>query len=644
MPDKIMEQWTTRDSIELYNIENWGSSFFSVNDKGNVTLLSNTGTGGIDLKELVDDLKKRGIKAPIIIRFSDILKSKVEEINNCFQSAIKEYSYKGEYRAVFPIKTNQQKQITESVIKFGRDFHYGLEAGSKAELIVSLAMINSDESLIVCNGYKDYEYLNLALYAQKMGLKVIPVVEKFSELEMIVKIAEKLGMKPRFGVRAKLSTKGSGRWEGSGGDRAKFGLTVTEFLAVLDFLKERNLMDSFVLLHFHLGSQISNIRSIKESIDEASRIYTELAKKGAGLKYLDVGGGLGVDYDGSKTVFSSSINYTMQEYANDVVSGIMTALDDAEVPHPTIVSESGRAIVAHHSAVIMEALGCVSFGQSDVPERPKEELPQIVETFYEIYSNVSRKNYQESYHDAVHAKGEVLSLFRLGYLSLEMRSLTERLFWGICQKILNILRELKYVPDEFTGLEKMMSDTYFCNFSVFQSVPDCWAVDHLFPVMPIHRLNERPTKKAIIADITCDSDGKIDRFIDLHDVKYVLDLHSLNGEDYYLGIFMTGAYQETLGDLHNLFGDINAVHVALDPNGGYIIEDVVAGEPVEEVLSYIDYSPKECIQRVRAHMERAVRNQKISLEESAQFAMIYERGLDGYTYLTRFWEGADLAK
>lgn len=633
MVNNILNGWTIKDSSELYNIENWGSGFFSINEKGNVQILPHEGTQGIDLRDLVEDLIKRGIYPPMIIRFSDILKRKVEEINNCFLSAIKEYGYQGDYRAVFPIKTNQQKQVAESVVRYGEAYQYGLEAGSKAELIASLSLITSDNVIIICNGYKDNEYLRLILYAQKSGLSVIPVVEKFSELELIVELAKKLKMKPRLGIRAKLSTKGAGRWEGSGGDKAKFGLNVTEIIEAFDYLKRSKMLESFQLLHFHLGSQISNIRSIKEAIEEASRIYLELAKKGAGLCYLDVGGGVGVDYDGSKTVFSSSINYNLQEYANDIVAGVMSILENSGVKHPTIISETGRAVVAHHSAVITKVMGSVSYGSITIPERPTGDVPPIINTFYEIYNSVSRKNFQEAYHDAVHAKGDALSLFKLGYLSLEMRSLAEQLFWAICQKILKLIKELDYIPDELEGLEKAMADTYFCNFSVFQSVPDCWAVGQLFPVMPIHRLNERPVNKAVIADITCDSDGKIDRFIDLHDVKYVLNVHPLNGGAYYLGIFMTGAYQETLGDLHNLFGDINAVHVGVDPNGGYVVEHVVEGESVREVLSYVDYHPKECFQKLRGHLERAVRSGKITLEESAAFSKSFERGLEGYTYL-----------
>lgn len=629
----MVKTWNKADSTDLYNIENWGVDFFAINDKGHIQVLPHTSGGGIDLKDLIDDLIRRRIQPPLILRFSDILRHRVGQINESFRSAIKEYEYEGEYRAVFPIKTNQQKQVAQSVLKFGKDYCYGLEAGSKAELIAALSLIESQDQFIICNGYKDNEYLELILFAQKMGLSVIPVVEKFTEIELILKISKDLRIKPRFGIRAKLSTRGSGRWENSGGDRSKFGLNSTELIETIKYLKEHKMLKSFELIHFHLGSQISNIRKIKEAIEEASRVYLSLAKEGAGLKYLDVGGGLGVDYDGSKTVFSSSINYTMQEYANDIVAGILAVFENSGVKHPVIISESGRAIVAHHSVVITKVIGSVSYGISSVPPKPVEEIPAVIETFYEIYNTVSVKNFQEAYHDAIHTKEDAFSLFKLGYLSLEMRSLAERLFWGICQKLLKIVRDVEYVPEEFEGLEKAMSDTYFCNFSVFQSVPDCWAINHLFPVMPIHRLEEKPNKKAIIADITCDSDGKIDRFIDLHDVKYVLDVHQLNDKPYYLGIFMTGAYQETLGDLHNLFGDINAVHVALDPNGGYIIEHVEEGESIQEVLAYVDYHPKECMQRLRHHLEEAFRTGKISLEESAEIRTIYEKGMVSYTYL-----------
>lgn len=630
------KSWTIEDSIELYNIRSWGSDFFSANSKGNIQVLPGTEHGGIDLKCLVHDLTRRGINPPIIVRFSDILKHKVEEINYCFMSAIKEYGYNGEYRAVFPIKTNQQKQVCESVLKYGTDFQYGLEVGSKSELIAALSMIKSGKSFVICNGYKDEEYLELVLYSQKSGLAVIPVIEKYTELEKIMSIADALDIKPRLGIRSRLSSKGSGRWEASTGDRSKFGLSATELLASIDYLKERKMLDALELLHFHLGSQISNIRSIKDSIEEASRIYIELAGKGVGLKYIDVGGGLGVDYDGSKTVFQSSINYTMQEYANDIVAGIIAKFEDSGVKHPTIISESGRAVIAYHSVVVVNVIGASSYGSPDVPTKPDFEIPSVIENFYEIYSTLTTKNFQEFYHDAVHAREEALALFKLGYLSLEMRSLSDRLFWGICKKILKIARDLEYVPEELEGLERAMSDIYFCNFSVFQSVPDIWAVGHLFPVLPIHRLDEEPTKRATIADITCDSDGKIDKFIDLHDVKNVIELHKLNGEPYYLGIFMTGAYQETLGDFHNLFGDINAVHVSLDPDGGYRIEHVVEGESVGEILSYVDYHPKDCMRALRDHLEEAVRAGKLTLEDSADFKKLYSNGLDNYPYLNHF--------
>jgi len=632
----VMQQWTIRDSLELYNIEKWGLGFFGINEAGHVTVHPR-GPGGptLDLKALVDELQRRGIALPILIRFSDILRARVEALNLAFQKAIQDYGYRSRYLGVYPIKVNQQRQVVEEVITYGRPYHFGLEAGSKPELLAVLALLPSPEPLIICNGYKDEEFVEMALLATKLGKNVIPVVEKFSELELIARLAQKLNVVPRIGVRAKLAARGSGRWESSGGDRSKFGLTVTELVRAVDYLREVGMLDSLQLLHFHLGSQITNIRSVRGGLEEASRIYVEMAKCGAPMRFFDVGGGLAVDYDGSQTNFVSSTNYSMQEYANDVVSAIMEACDASGVPHPVIVSESGRAITAHHSVLVFNVLGTSEFGSLNVPETLPENTHDLVFNLLDVYKGITRKNFQEAYHDAIHYRDECMTVFKLGYLSLAERSLAETIFWGCCQKILRIVRDMEYVPDELEGLERQLADTYFCNFSCFQSLPDHWAVQQLFPIVPIHRLDEEPTRRAVLADITCDSDGKIDRFIDLRDVKSVLELHPLNGGEYYIGAFICGAYQEILGDMHNLFGDTNAVHVRLEDDGGYVIEHVVKGDTVKEVLHYVQCSPQDLIDRLRRSVETAVRQGLISLEESGQFLEKYERGLEGYTYLGR---------
>jgi arginine decarboxylase len=521
----------------------------------------------------------------------------------------------------------------EEVVKTGRPYNYGLEAGSKPELLAVMAMLEDPEALIVCNGYKDEEYVETALLASKLGRTVLMVVEKPSELKLIHDVSKRTGIKPRIGIRAKLSTRGAGKWEASGGDRSKFGLSAAEMLKAIDYLRSVDLLDTFELLHFHLGSQISAIRSVKEATKEAGRYYVELVKLGVPVKYLDVGGGLGVDYDGSQTNYPSSMNYTMQEYANDIVYGVKEQCDQGNVPHPCIVSESGRAVVAHHAVLVMDVLG-VSELSYDVPEKVKDDGHRIVKDLYVTHRDMTRKNFLEAYHDAAADKDEVLQLFSLGHLSLEERVLAENLFWAICQKVLRFAKELDEPPEELEHLERTLSDTYFCNFSVFQSLPDSWAIDQLFPIAPIHRLNEEPVRRAVLADITCDSDGKIDHFIDRRDVKDVLELHPLTGDDYYIGIFLVGAYQEILGDMHNLFGDTNDVQVTLG-TGGYQIEHVLVGDTVSEMLSYVAYSKDELIMKLRRSVEGALRENRMSLEESRVLLRRYEAGLAGYTYLER---------
>jgi arginine decarboxylase len=632
----IPRKWTVADSAEVYGVKYWGNSYFSVNDAGNVQSHPGGPDGArIDLKELVDEVARRGIGLPLLIRFSDVLKSRIVELNETFKRAIAEYGYKGEYKGVYPIKVNQHRYVVEEIVQFGRPYHYGLEAGSKPELLAVMAMLDDEEALVVCNGYKDEEYIETALMASKLGRTVLIVVEKFSELSLIAEVAKKVGVRPRIGIRVKLAAKGSGRWEASGGDRSKFGLSTREVVEAINFLRANDLLNCFELLHFHLGSQISAIRAVKNALREAGRFYVEVCKMGAPLKYFDAGGGLGVDYDGSQTNFASSMNYSTQEYANDIVFSLQEICDAGGIPHPTIVTESGRAVVAHHSMLVVDILGVGEFDVGKAPDKVGKDASRVVKNLFETYKDVSRKNVLEAYHDALEYKEEALQLFNLGNLSLEDRVVAEDIFWAVCQKLLKIVREMREVPEELEGLERALSDTYFCNFSMFQSLPDIWAIDQLFPIMPIHRLGEEPTRRAVLADITCDSDGKIDHFIDRRDVKSVLELHPVNGHDYYLGIFLIGAYQEILGDLHNLFGNTNTVHVSLAAGGGYQIEHVVTGDTVTDVLKYVSYSREELVARVRRFAELAVRASRMSLEETRSMLRMYEEGLAGYTYLER---------
>ena len=630
-------KWNVGDSAEVYGVKYWGNSYFSINDAGNVQSHPNGADGAkIDLKELVDEVARRGIGLPLLIRFSDVLKSRIVELNETFKRAIAEYGYKGNYKGVYPIKVNQHRFVVEEIVQFGRPYHYGLEAGSKPELLAVMAMLDDEEALIVCNGYKDEEYIETALMASKLGRTVLIVVEKYSELSLIAEVAKKVGVRPRIGIRVKLAAKGSGRWEASGGDRSKFGLSTREVVEAINFLRANDLLSCFELVHFHLGSQISAIRAVKNALREAGRFYVEICRLGAPLKYFDAGGGLGVDYDGSQTNFASSMNYTTQEYANDIVFSLQEICDAGGVPHPTIVTESGRAVVAHHSMLVVDILGVGEFDVGKAPEQVGNEASRVVKNLFETFREVSRKNVLESYHDALEYKEEALQLFNLGNLSLPERVVAEDIFWGVCQKLLKMVRDMREVPEELEGLERALSDTYFCNFSMFQSLPDIWAIDQLFPIMPIHRLNEEPTRRAVLADITCDSDGKIDHFIDRRDVKSVLELHPINnGQDYYLGIFLIGAYQEILGDLHNLFGNTNTVHVSLAAGGGYQIEHVVTGDTVTDVLKYVSYSREELVARVRRFAELAVRANRMSLEETRSMLRMYEEGLAGYTYLER---------
>lgn len=644
LPTEPAKTWTIEDSEELYRINGWGEPYFSINAAGHITVSPKGDRGGsLDLFELVNALKQRNLNLPLLIRFSDILEDRIERLNSAFAKAIARYNYPGVYRGVFPVKCNQQRHLVEALVKFGRPYQFGLEAGSKPELMIALAAMTTPGALLICNGYKDREYIETAILAQRLGKTPIIVLEQIEEVPLVIEAGRKLGIRPILGVRAKLSAKGIGRWGISAGDRAKFGLTIPEILNTVEQLRAADMLDSLQLLHYHIGSQISAIAVVKDAIREASQIYVELSKLGANMKYLDVGGGLGVDYDGSKTNFYASKNYNIQNYANDIVAEVKEACEERNITAPTLVSESGRAIASHQSVLVFDVLG-TSEVLSGVPDplQPKEHL--IIRNLYETYQSISVENYQEAYHDATQFKEEAISLFTFGYVSLPERARAELLYWACCHKILQIARQQDYVPDDLEDLEQIMASIYYVNLSVFQSAPDSWAIDQLFPIMPIHRLDEEPTRRGTLADLTCDSDGKIDQFIDLRDVKHVLELHPLkpvansqtsthNHEPYYLGMFLNGAYQEIMGNLHNLFGDTNAIHITLTPKG-YQIDHVVKGDTMTEVLGYVQYDSEDLVESIRQQTEQALQDKQITLQESQLLLQNYERSLSRYTYLS----------
>ncbi|MCA9080942.1 MAG: biosynthetic arginine decarboxylase [Planctomycetaceae bacterium] len=626
--------WTAVDAADLYEVPRWGKSYFSVSAEGHLLVHPDRDPQrSIDMKELADRLQLRGLDLPILVRFNGILKDRMRELHDCFAKAIADHDYKGRYSFVYPIKVNQQREVVDKIVEYGRQYGFGLEAGSKPELLAVVA-VSEPHMPIICNGFKDDEFIETAMLALKMGRNIIPVVEKYTELELVLRYAEKVGVRPQIGMRVKLASRGSGRWQSSGGYRSKFGLTVAETLRGLQELESRGMTDCFKLLHFHLGSQITNIRQVKGAINEAVRVYCELSRRGAGLEYLDVGGGLGVDYDGSQTNFESSMNYTLQEYANDVVYHIQTVCDEAGVKHPTIISESGRAVAAYHSVLLFGTLGVTSQGNvAEVPKSIPDEYEQPIHDLMMTYQEVTARNVLEAYHDAQQALDMAMNLFSTGYLPLEQRVIAENLYFAISHKIRRLIKDLEYVPDELTGLDRLLSDTYFCNFSLFQSMPDSWAIKQLFPIMPIHRLNERPTQHAVLSDITCDSDGKIDCFIDRRDVKRTLRLHNFDGSTYVLGAFLIGAYQEILGDLHNLLGDTNAVHVELGDDGQVVLDAIIKGDTVADVLKYVQFDAGDMMARLQRSVEVAVREGRLDHQQAGRFVKYYEEGLHGYTYL-----------
>ncbi len=634
--------WSIDESAAAYEIRLWGKGFFDINAAGHVAVRPTRQPGvEIDLHEVVQGMRERGMKTPVLIHFSDLLERRLRDLREAFDTAIAENAYQGEYCGVYPVKVNQQRRVVEEVRKYGVPLGFGLEVGSKPELLAVMGMTtDSPDRLIICNGFKEERYIEFVTMAAKLGRNIIPVIENLNELHLIVSHAERLGVRPKVGVRVNLSTPGAGRWRHSSGSKAKFGLSLTEVLDVFEFLKARGMQDCLQLLHCHMGSQIHDIRQITSGVNELARIYSQLVQLGAGMKYLDVGGGLGIDYDGSQTAFEFSMNYTLPEYASTVVYKIMSVCNEEGVPHPTIVTESGRAMVAQQSVLVFDALGA---NRPDAVRAPEAlpvvdgaELPRPLVELWETYRTVSERRLVEHYHDALEARDEGVRLFSLGYMSLEHRAMLDRLYWATCAKIRDRVREMDTdeVPEELDDIEGDMSDIYFCNLSIFQSLPDTWAIKQRFPIMPIHRLNERPTRKATLADITCDSDGKIDRFCDDHDVKKWLELHDFkDGEDYFIGCFLCGAYQETLGDLHNLFGDTHVAHVRLDDDGDWWIDEVVHGDTVREVLSYVQYDVNDLSAAIRRECEIAVRDKRMTAAESQAYLRAYEAGLSGYTYL-----------
>ena len=629
-----MKKWTIEDSKELYNINGWGVSYFGINEEGNVYVSPSKDQTRIDLKEVMNELALRDVTTPVLLRFPDILDNRIEQTASCFQKAKKEYDYKAENFIIYPMKVNQMQPVVEEIISHGRKFNLGLEAGSKPELHAVIAVQCQSDSLIICNGYKDQSYIELALLAQKMGKRIFIVIEKLNELEIIAKAAKKLNVKPNLGIRIKLASSGSGKWEESGGDASKFGLTSSELLEALRILDEKGLHNCLRLIHFHIGSQITKIRRIQTALREAAQFYINLHKMGYNVDFVDCGGGLGVDYDGTRSPSSeSSVNYTIQEYVNDCVYTFVDAANKNNIQHPNIITESGRSLAAHHSVLVIDVLETASLPRMSEEFEPTETDHQLVKDLYEIWDNLNPRSILEDWHDAEQIREEALDLFAHGIVDLKTRAEIEGMYWSICREINTLTKQLKHVPEELRKMDKLLADKYFCNFSLFQSLPDSWAIDQLFPILPIQRLDERPTRNATLQDITCDSDGKIANFVTNRHISHVLPVHQLKKtEQYYLGVFLVGAYQEILGDMHNLFGDTNAVHISVK-DGRYHIDQIIDGETVEEVLDYVQYNPKKLVRQLEIWVAKSVKAGKISLEEGKEFLSNYRSGLYGYTYL-----------
>ena len=631
-----MRKWRIEDTSELYNIKGWGRNYFSINDKGHVQVTPRQGFASVDLKEIMDELQVRDITPPVLLRFPDILDNRIEKISNCFKEASKTYDYKAQNYMIYPIKVNQMRQVVEEIIIYGKKFNIGLEAGSKPELHAVLATNIAENALIICNGYKDRNYIELALLAQKMGRRIYLVVEKLNELILIADIAKRLKIQPNVGIRIKLTSTGSGKWAESGGDQSKFGLNSSELLQALDILERRDMKDCLKLIHFHIGSQITKIRRIKNALREATQFYVQLSKLGYGVEFIDIGGGLGVDYDGTRSSSSeSSMNYSIQEYANDAISALVDACTKNNIPQPNIITESGRSLTAHHSILIFEVMETTSLPTWKDNETLPDDAHELARELYDIWDKLNQPRLFESWHDALQIREEALDLFSLGMLDLKTRAQIEKLFWSIAREVGEMAAEMKHAPEELRKIAKMLPDKYFCNFSLFQSLPDSWAIDQIFPIMPISRLDERPTRTCTIQDMTCDSDGKINNFITAGDMTSSLPVHPIKiGEKYYLGVFLVGAYQEILGDMHNLFGDTNEVHIIVNKDN-YEIDQAIDGETVADVLDYVQYSPKKLVRNVEGWVTASMKAGKITPEEGRNFISTYRSGLYGYTYLEK---------
>ncbi len=630
-----MRRWRIEDSAELYNITGWGLKYFSINDNGHVQVTPREGCASVDLKELMDELQIRDITAPVLLRFPDILDNRIEKISRCFKQAAEEYKYGAQNFIIYPIKVNQMRQVVDEIVSHGKKFNIGLEAGSKPELHAVLATNIDEHNLIICNGYKDENYVELALLAQKMGRRIFLVVEKLNELHLIARLAKRIGVRPNIGIRIKLSSSGSGKWEESGGDHSKFGLNSSELLEAVDALAKYKMEDCLKLIHFHIGSQITKIRRIKNALREATQFYVQLTKMGFSIDFIDIGGGLGVDYDGTRSSASeNSMNYSIQEYANDAISAIVDACEKNGLKQPNVITESGRSLSAHHSILIIETLETTQLPVWNDNEEVCDSDHELARELYQIWDRLGQQSLLESWHDALQIREEALDRFSLGMLDLHTRAQIEKLFWSVAREVNDIAKTMKHVPEELR-ISKMLPDKYFCNFSLFQSLPDSWAIDQMFPIMPISRLDEKPTRTATIQDVTCDSDGKINCFISSHGFSNALPIHPIkNGESYYLGVFLVGAYQEILGDMHNLFGDTNTVHVSVHKDG-YEIEQIIDGETVAEVLDYVQYNPKKLVRNVETWVTRSMKSGKITPEEGREFLSNYRSGLYGYTYLEK---------
>lgn len=629
-----MKKWTIEDSKELYNINGWGTSYFGINENGNVYVNPSKNNVKIDIRQIIDELALRDVTTPVLLRFPDILDNRIEKMASCFKKAAKEYNYKGESFIIYPIKVNQMQPVVDEIISHGRKFNLGLEAGSKPELHAVIAVQCKSDSLIICNGYKDENYIELAMLAQKLGKHIFLVVEKLNEIDVIAKAAKRLNVKPNLGIRIKLASSGSGKWAESGGDASKFGLTSSELLQAFDKLDEVGLHDCVKLIHFHIGSQITKIRRIQNALTEAGQYYVNLRKMGYNIEYVDCGGGLGVDYDGTRSSNSeSSVNYSIQEYINDCVYSFTDVANRNGIPHPNIITESGRSLAAHHSVLVLDVLGAASLPVMPEEFEAKPTDHKLVKDLYEIWCNLTPKTMLEDWHDAEQIREDSLDLFAHGMINLKTRAEIEAMYWSVCHEINGLTRGMKHIPDELRGLDKLLADKYFCNFSLFQSLPDCWGIDQLFPIMPLQRLDERPSRNCTLQDITCDSDGKISNFVAGGTLSNVLPVHALRkNEPYYIGVFLVGAYQEILGDMHNLFGDTNAAHISIKDDT-YHIDQIIDGETVEEVLEYVQYNPKKLVRQIEQWVTKCVKEGKLSLEEGKEFLSNYRSGLYGYTYL-----------